>query len=563
MSPADTPPPPEPVKQLTELRVVAQDPSVQAKGEVLTEKIRVPTEHLDPGPRGARFYVLDYDSATGRLQPPATIAPNGKDRFARTPANNLLRSPAFRAQNVYAIAASTLATAEAALGRRLAWGFEGHQLYLVPHAIPEANAFYAPEDGAIYFGYVPDGKKQIQTALSHDVIAHETTHAILDGLRPRFAVPGLPDQPAFHEALADCVALLSVFSLEAVVANLLGEDKDGKLPPAQLTEKALGETALFTLAEQLGVESTRGSGLRRSIELKPSRAWRRMREFEEPHRRGEVFVAAVMQTMLKMWAERLVAITAPSGADRSRVVEEGSTAAAHLLQMLFRGIDYMPPVELEFEDVLDAVLTADEVVAPDDRHGYRTALADRFKAFGITRPEDRIVDITRGPEPDYGRMNFAILRSDRDEVERFLWENAEVLKIDRTWQTRVQFVRPSVRFGPDGLFVSEVVTDYVQRVQLEAREAKKMGVAVPKGVKPTTALELWGGGVVVFDQFGRAKLHQRKPLSDWKRQSRRLAYLARHSLSDTRGRLGFTLSTPRGQRFAALHVDNTRAAEDW
>jgi hypothetical protein len=220
-------------------------------------------------------------------------------------------------------------------------------------------------------------------------------------------------------------------------------------------------------------------------------------------------------------------------------------------------------VELEFEDVLDAVLAADEVVAPDDKHGYRPALKDRFGAFGITRPKDRIVDITRGPEPAYERMNFAILRSDRDEVERFLWENADVLEIDRAWQTRVQFVRPSVRFGPDGLFVSEVVADYVQRLQLEAREAKKMGVAIPKEVKPATVLELWGGGVVVFDQFGRAKLHQRKPLSDWERQSRRLAYLAGHSLSDTKGRLGFTLSTPRGQRFAALHVDNARAAEDW
>jgi hypothetical protein len=555
---------PEPVRQLTELRVIAQDPSVRVRGQVLTERIEVPAEHLDPGPRGARFYVLDYDTATGKLQPPASITGNGKDRFARTPANDLLRSPAFRAQNVYAIAASTLATAEAALGRRLAWGFGGHQLYLVPHAFPEANAFYAPEDGAIYFGYVPDGKEEVQTAFSYDVVAHETTHAILDGLRPRFETPGLPDQSAFHEALADCVALLSVFSLEAVVANLLGKPgHDGKLPAAKLSEKALGETALFVLAEQLGIEGARGSGLRRSIGLKPSRAWRRLREFEEPHRRGEVFVAAVMQTMLKMWAERLIAITAPSGADRSRVVEEGATAAAHLLQMLLRGIDYLPPVELEFEDVLDAVLKADEVVAPDDKHGYRDALKGRFAAFGIVRPQGQIVDVTRGPEPVYERMNFAILRSDRDEVERFLWENADVLEIERAWQTTVQFVRPSVRIGPDGLVVSEVVADYVQRLQLEAREAKKMGVRIPKEVKGTTALELWGGGVVVFDQFGRAKLHQRKPLSDWKRQSRRLAYLAGHGLSDKKGRLGFTISTPRGQRFAALHVDNARAAEDW
>jgi len=209
------------------------------------------------------------------------------------------------------------------------------------------------------------------------------------------------------------------------------------------------------------------------------------------------------------------------------------------------------------------VLTADEVVAPDDKHGYRTALKKQFAAFGITRPNERIVDVTLGREPTYGRMNFTILRSDRDEVERFLWENADVLKIERDWQTRVQFVRPSVRVGPDGLIVSEVVADYVQQLQLEAREARKLGVTIPKSVKPATVLELWGGGVMVFDQFGRAKLHQRKPLSDWKRQSRRLAYLANHGLSDSKGRFGFTTSTPRGQRFAALHADKARTAEDW
>ncbi len=555
---------PRPVAQQGTVRIVAQDPSVRGDSGVLTERIRIPAEHLDPGPRGARFYVVDYDSASGALEEPSSIGLDDADAFAEAADSTLLSDPAFRAQNVYAIAASTLAASEAALGRRLAWGFGGHQLYLVPHAFPEANAFYSPEDGAIYFGYVPGGRGEVQTALSHDIVAHETMHAILDGLRPRFAEPGLPDQPAFHEALADCVALLSVFSLEAVVGHLLGPARrDGKLPASRLGEETLGKTALFVLAEQLGLEGARGSGLRRSIELERSPGWRQRREFEEPHRRGEVVVAAVMGTLLAMWSERLVAITGANGADRGRVVEEGAKAAGHLLKMLLRGVDYMPPLEFEFEDVLDAVLTADEVVAPDDEHRYRDMLEAQFGTFGIERPSGRFVDVARGPAPVYERMNFAVLRSDCDEVERFLWENAEVFEIDRKWQTKVQFVRPSVRFGPDGLIVSEVVADYVQRLQLKAAEAEAMGVALPAGIAAETPLELWGGGVVVFDQFGRAKLHQRKPLEDWARQSRRLAYLASHGLRDSRGRFGFAISTPRGQRFAALHVGNRRAGEDW
>lgn len=561
-----------PVPQSVSVTIIAQDPSVRVGGSILTAQVRIPAEHLDPGPRGARFHVVDYDGATGTLLPPAVLAPEVQDRFADAADAELTGDAEFRAQNVYAIAARTLAGFEAALGRRLGWGFDGHQLFLVPHAIAEANAYYAPEDGAIYFGYVPREDGELQTALSHDIVAHETTHAILDGLRPLYAEPGLPDQPAFHEALADVVALLSLFSIPGVAARLLDPSGDGgRLAAERLTPDALRRSALLTLAEQLGdhdgdgAGSERGGGLRRSVELLPTTTWRAEREFAEPHRRAEVLVAAVTQTLLRMWTSRLPAIAAEDGsADRARVAEEGATAAAHLLRMAMRGVDYLPPVELEYEDVLDAILKADEVVAPDDEHGYRDALHDAFAAFGIERPSGRLIDVSRSGRPVYERMNFAILRSDRDEVFRFLWENADVFELDREcgW-LRVESVRPSVRVGPDGLVVPEVVASYVQTLELTAGELAARGATVPGGLPPETKLQLRGGGVVVFDQFGRAKLHQHKRLDDWDRQTRRLAYLVAYGLVDSRGRFGFTLSQPRGQRFAALHVAAGDEAERW
>jgi hypothetical protein len=98
--------------------------------------------------------------------------------------------PPSHTQNVYVIAARTLAAFESALGCRLAWRFPGHQLYLVPHAFAEANAYYAGDDYGIFFGYLPPGRGadglHLPLARHH---AHETTHAVLDGLRRRFLEP--------------------------------------------------------------------------------------------------------------------------------------------------------------------------------------------------------------------------------------------------------------------------------------------------------------------------------------------------------------------------------------
>lgn len=564
----------QPLPQTVKLTVIAQDPLARRPDErILTDQVDIPAEHLDAGPRGARLYVVDYDPAAAKLEPPAVLRPGSGDAFAGEEVGNetLTQDAVFRAQNVYAIVARTLAFFEGTLGRRIGWGFGGHQLYLVPRAFADANAQYNPDAGALEFGYVPmgEGEPDMQAALSHDIIAHETTHAVLDGLRPRFKVPGLPDQDAFHEALGDIVAMLSIFSLEKVVQAVLGEaDESGRIGEERLSEEALKKTALLGVAEEFGFGLTgqRGSALRRSIDLDPQLDWRKDPDFEEPHRLGEVLVAATMRTFLRMWTERIEDLLIDGRADRGRVAEDGAKVATHLLTMMIRGIDYMPPLELEFEDVLDAVLTADEVMAPDDAHRYRDALLEEFGAYQIKPPpHSTVIGGADGAEPRYERMNYALLRADPDEVCRFLWENAEVFEIDRTYRLHVEAVRPAVRVGPDGLVVAEVVADYVQSVEMTAAELRGQTVdfELPPQVKPQDSLKIWGGGAVVFDQFGRAKFHQTKPIWDWGRQERRLKYLVAKEMRDQSERFGFSVPARKGQRFALLHKADPRANDAW
>src|SRR5207247_6635358 len=94
----------------------------------------------------------------------------------------------------------------------------GHSITIALYAFADVIAFYSRDDRAFFFGYFMGGNgKPIFTCLSHDIVAHETTHALLDGLRKRYMERSTPDQAAFHEGFADVVAVLSVFSLPDVV----------------------------------------------------------------------------------------------------------------------------------------------------------------------------------------------------------------------------------------------------------------------------------------------------------------------------------------------------------
>ena len=60
----------------------------------------------------------------------------------------------------------------------------------IPMRCAKPNAYYSRQKRALLFGYFRSdtpqrpGRSWIFTALSHDIIAHETTHAVLDGLHP-------------------------------------------------------------------------------------------------------------------------------------------------------------------------------------------------------------------------------------------------------------------------------------------------------------------------------------------------------------------------------------------
>jgi len=533
------------------LRIVAQDPSVKSGGRMLTARVAVPAERLEPGPWGHRVQVLDYDSSSRVYCAPLVYQVDRRglpvDPFVAASDRALLTNPQFHQQNVYAIVTRTLATFERVLGRRLSWGFHAHQLKVVPHAFQDANAFYSDRGAGLFFGYFAGGSGQVFSCLAHDVVAHETAHALLDGLRTRFTDPSSSDQAAFHEAFADVVALLSVFQIPEIVSELLaglGHRRRKGVPRGILGDKLFVSRVLLGMGKEMGgALHLPGRVLRSSYALGPDRGAYRSPGFAEPHRRGELLVAAMLRAFVRVWQARLqpLGVGGHGDLDRERVVEEGASAAGHLLGIAIRGIDYTPPVHLLFGDFLSAILTADQEIQPDDsRFQYRRKLLASFAELGIA-PTARAPSRLRaereprtrglwcpvdGRDLSYHGVHQEAMRRDPDEVFRFLWENRTALKLKDEAYSQVMSVRPCRRIAPDGAPLQETVVEFSQTWDLTQRERRRLGLPASDGEAEDDdkTTPLVGGATLIFDDFGRLKYFIHNSVGSLRRQADRLAY---------------------------------------
>jgi hypothetical protein len=378
----------------------------------------------------------------------------------------------------------------------------------------------------------------------------------VDGLRNRYTYPSSPDQGAFHEGIADVVALLSIFALPQIVEALLDKDNPGAtIRRSELTREKLRASVLLGLAEQMGEEMqmVRGRALRQSATLARSPRWLDDPNYQEPHNRGEILVAAMLNTFIDAWRKQLEDVddVQKGRLDRKKVVQEGADAADRLLTMSIRALDYTPTVDLQFGDYLSALLTADLRVKPDDgRYGYRALLRDTFLAYGIkptARGSDQEPGIWAQPEeePDYTGTHFESLQHEPSEAFRFLWQNRRKLRVDADPYTRVLSVRPTIREGQDGFLVHETVAEYMQIVIVRASELSAFKLKKPNRMAMDTPVHLYGGGALIFDEYGRLIYHVRNRLMDPPRQQRRLDYLWETG--------AFDKEIPEGLQFAEVH----------
>lgn len=400
------------------IRILSFDPSLATRlatsaiNEIVVE---LPWEReLQPGPIGEYIEVIDVDPASNRAYLPVDLNDPfllAQDGLAPSESN-----PQFHQQMTYAVAMSTIRQFERALGRVALWSDRRilrptgeyseqfvRRLRIYPHALRERNAYYSPDHKALLFGYFPVTRRDadntpgtlVFTALSHDIVAHETTHALLDGVHPRFAEPTNPDVAAFHEAFADLVALFLHFTYPRVLESQI-QRTSGNLET---------ENLLAQLAQQFGRATGRGSALRDALgAIDPETGEWKSRKSDhtaldrtfEPHDRGAILVAAVFKAFLRIYRARTADLfrIATQGTGRlpegdihpdltRRLAAEAAWAADRVLQMCIRAIDYCPPVDITFGDFLRGLITADLDYAPDDKSGFRVVFIESFREWGI------------------------------------------------------------------------------------------------------------------------------------------------------------------------------------
>lgn len=393
------------------LRGYAFDPSLSLQLDTAAINhavIEVPWESsLKPGPCGEYVEVVDYDPASGVWYEPVDL--NSTELLAQDGVAPSEGNPQFHQQMVYAVAMNTIANFEKALGRQVFWSphetkgdtfLPGRRdqyvrtLRIYPHALRAANAYYSPRKKALLFGYFQCPTGMVFSCLSQDIIAHETTHALLDGMHRRYLEDNHPDTLAFHEAFADLVALFQHFTYKDVLWHQIDRTR-GNLE----TQSLLGE-----LAQQFGEATGRYGALRNAIgEVQPDGAWKlirpdpqRYRDATEPHERGAILVSAMFAAFLAIYKTRTKGFVAlasagsgllPEGALHPSLVDALATEAAkvaqHFLQMSIRALDYCPPFDITFGDYLRALITSDFDMVSSDKYGYRVALIESFRRWGI------------------------------------------------------------------------------------------------------------------------------------------------------------------------------------
>jgi hypothetical protein len=421
------------MKMKVRLPQMVQDPLTARYKEMRTveEFFAEEEDFFLDGPVAKRVAVLDFDPESGelvrgaRFQPPSARRKLGRYKVSRVDGDWDIYALDFIQASVFATVLRTMYMFEEpdTLGRKLVWAFDAPQLLLVPRAGEWANAFYERASHSLQlFYFTVDGGQVVYTALSRDIVAHETGHAILDGIAPDLYNAITPQSLALHEAVADLSALMMALRSGELRRKVLSKT-GGSIK---------NSTAFSSVAEEFGRALDReghGGYLRSLLNERtldpndtsvdpfgtPNHVTR-----DEPHALSEVLTGALYKIFVKMHETYKKRYAQEDGTTEFSASGKAlAVAAKHFQRMVFRALDYLPPGEVSFADYARAIIAADQALYPkedQERNWIRDEFVHRHMAPGpeslevrtnFRRKVIRELDLDTLLESDWAAYEFA------------------------------------------------------------------------------------------------------------------------------------------------------------
>lgn len=379
--------------------ILVQDPSfwesreAEANGLPPMEEVQFEYPDFRDGPQTDLVMISDslkvvFEKKKGKIH--GYRGKSGRDMYTelsglmkandRSKLMEVLSSREFILVSTFACVLRTMSLFERsnALGRPIVWNFSPSPLICQPIRDGAGkDARYQRAQKRLFFGHSPDPTKAgriTYLSLSREAVAHETAHAIVDGINPHLYENGNPHAGALHESLADLTALLVAIKSKALV-NYVMNLSEGSLE---------GESAFSRFAENIGslLYGGKKDALRSFVNDE------KLEDVISSHYRAStVLSGAIWDIFRKLHApyrEKLAKTTYKDFANPqySASGEPLADLARRIRTLLYRALDFLPGGEITLADYGRALLLVDQLQFGKDTK-VAQSLEEAFRRRGI------------------------------------------------------------------------------------------------------------------------------------------------------------------------------------
>ncbi len=244
----------------------------------------------------------------------------------------------------------------------------------------DLNAFYDRKSLQFFYDVDRGSGRTVYAAESLDIVAHEAGHAILDVYQPGYWSSVDLETASFHEAFADCSALLTTLTDPAVRRAFLDEI-GGAARTSNLVSRlaeALGRAIYNNYGPGAVSDPTRLRDANNSFRYEPPESLKAGLPDDqlsgEPHSFSRVFTGAFYDTLAWLLAREMKRDRTEAGVERARRLAG---------RILGRAVETLPPGEAHYRTV---AIRMREVDQTEEGGVASIGIEEAFAYHGIRLP---------------------------------------------------------------------------------------------------------------------------------------------------------------------------------